>query len=200
MSDTATLPRCIGCDRPMRPNGAHLTDWPDTVSRGRRGRCGGACRDRYDLDTQWQAPALQPCGTPAAYGRHLRKRETPCDDCREARRVARAEARRANPQPAKPRELRPCGTSAAYDRHIRAGETPCEPCLEAAREASREARRRARKPRNVTGGGTYTTLLYPIRQDAARAAALKACQYVPEGDVADMLDTLGIGDMLRGAA
>lgn len=27
---------------------------------------------------------LQPCGTPAAYLRHLRKGETACDECREA--------------------------------------------------------------------------------------------------------------------
>jgi hypothetical protein len=29
-------------------------------------------------------PATQPCGTVAAYKRHLRHREPPCDPCREA--------------------------------------------------------------------------------------------------------------------
>lgn len=41
---------------------------------------------------------LQPCGTWAAYKRHLRKGEDPCDDCREAARVQQRErsaARRA---------------------------------------------------------------------------------------------------------
>ena len=41
---------------------------------------------------------LQPCGTWAAYKRHLRKGEEPCDDCREAARVQQRErsaARRA---------------------------------------------------------------------------------------------------------
>ena len=41
---------------------------------------------------------LQPCGTWAAYKRHLRKDEEPCDDCREAARVQQRErsaARRA---------------------------------------------------------------------------------------------------------
>lgn len=27
---------------------------------------------------------LRPCGTPAAYARHLNRGETPCDDCRAA--------------------------------------------------------------------------------------------------------------------
>lgn len=29
-------------------------------------------------------PATQPCGTVAAYKRHLRNGETPCEPCREA--------------------------------------------------------------------------------------------------------------------
>ena len=39
-------------------------------------------------------PVSQPCGTPAAYKRHLRHGETPCDDCRQAERVRAAGNRR----------------------------------------------------------------------------------------------------------
>jgi hypothetical protein len=31
---------------------------------------------------------LRPCGTPAAYKRHLRHREPPCDDCTAANRLS----------------------------------------------------------------------------------------------------------------
>jgi len=31
---------------------------------------------------------LKPCGTPAAYKRHLRHREPPCDDCTAANRLS----------------------------------------------------------------------------------------------------------------
>lgn len=34
---------------------------------------------------------LQPCGTPAAYRRHLRKKETPCEACRVAHAIAKVE-------------------------------------------------------------------------------------------------------------
>jgi len=33
------------------------------------------------------ARELQPCGTPAAYQRHVRRGEQPCDACREANRT-----------------------------------------------------------------------------------------------------------------
>lgn len=44
------------------------------------------------------ARQLQPCGTPAAYKRHLRNKETPCEPCKAAAREqknSRAEAARA---------------------------------------------------------------------------------------------------------
>lgn len=37
---------------------------------------------------------LQPCGTPAAYQRHLRRREDPCDACKAANRKRSSEAAR----------------------------------------------------------------------------------------------------------
>ena len=44
-------------------------------------------------------PATQPCGTPAAYARHLRHGETPCQPCRAAEMERQAKYRR----PKKPR-------------------------------------------------------------------------------------------------
>jgi hypothetical protein len=67
---------------------------------------------------------LKPCGTPAAYRRHLRHGQEPCDDCREAE-YAR---NRVGPRP-----LQPCGTAAGAYRHRRAGEPVCEPCHTAER-------------------------------------------------------------------
>jgi hypothetical protein len=39
-------------------------------------------------------PAVQPCGTYAAYKRHLRKGEAPCNLCKQAN-AARSKARRS---------------------------------------------------------------------------------------------------------
>ena len=85
---------------------------------------------------------LQPCGTRAAYKRHLRRGEEPCRECREAARRADRGRKRNRTQP---RELQPCGTRAAYQRHVRAGEAPCEACREANRTRWREEWRKRRK-------------------------------------------------------
>lgn len=76
---------------------------------------------------------LMPCGTQAAYQRHLRQGEEPCDACRAAN-TAYKRSRLFVP----PRPLMPCGTAAAYRRHLRYGEEPCEACREAARAYDRE--------------------------------------------------------------
>ncbi|MFC9085315.1 hypothetical protein [Nocardiopsis dassonvillei] len=83
---------------------------------------------------------LKPCGTFAAYLRHLRHREVPCETCREAVRVAAAEQRRRAGVPERG-PLRPCGTPAAYSRHYAHGEKPCETCREAHAKAYRQARK-----------------------------------------------------------
>ena len=77
----------------------------------------------------------KPCGTDAAYVRHLKHNETPCDDCK----AAHAEWARARREP-KPRVLKPCGTVAAYARHRKNGEEPCQPCKEAMRAKNRAFR------------------------------------------------------------
>jgi hypothetical protein len=92
---------------------------------------------------------LKPCGTVAAYRRHFRNGETPCEACRaaeNARQVARYRKRHPDAKP-RPDELQPCGTAAAYGRHVHAGEATCEPCRKAWREyckAQRDEKRRRR--------------------------------------------------------
>lgn len=71
---------------------------------------------------------LKPCGTDAAYRRHLNADEVPCDPCTEAHR-ARGKAYRP-----KPRELSPCGTYPAYSRHAKRGEPIDEACAQARRD------------------------------------------------------------------
>lgn len=68
---------------------------------------------------------LKPCGTRAAYARHLRNGEVPCEACKKANRVREAAIR------GEPRPLQPCGTVAAYRRHRYHREEPCEACRSA---------------------------------------------------------------------
>lgn len=99
---------------------------------------------------------LTPCGTLAAYTRHLRRGEEPCERCREAR---RAYQRRRYKR--RPRALAPCGTFAAYLRHIRSGETPCDPCREALNAKERQQRRDEapqRRERRLARRRRYETL------------------------------------------
>jgi DNA-binding transcriptional ArsR family regulator len=43
---------------------------------------------------------VKPCGTPAAYQRHIRHGETPCDECREAASAYRNRFPRRRPESA----------------------------------------------------------------------------------------------------
>lgn len=80
-------------------------------------------------------PPLQPCGTQAAYQRHTRKGERPCDPCRAAHTAYLGRWLSPDWQP---RELMPCGTEAAARRHWRRGEPLDEACRQASRVAQRE--------------------------------------------------------------
>lgn len=84
---------------------------------------------------------LAPCGTRAAYERHLRNHEPVCDPCR----LAHNAARRASKAKAK---AAPCGTRSAYQRHLRKNEPPCDACRQANTDTSRQ-RRQARSQRSV---------------------------------------------------
>ena len=103
-------------------------------------------QDRRDLFGQRIAryrprrTELRPCGTYAAYRRHLARGEKPCEECRQAHAL---QARDNRPIP----ELMPCGTDAAFQRHKRRGEKPCEACHEA-----NKAEKRAWRHNKVHGG------------------------------------------------
>lgn len=77
------------------------------------------------------ARELQPCGTYAAYRRHLRHRETPCTDCCAAYAKWRREHRPEREYTRGPYGVQGCGTNAGYHQHRRRGEQPCRPCTDA---------------------------------------------------------------------
>jgi hypothetical protein len=76
----------------------------------------------------------KPCGTTAAYWRHIRHGQPPCDECARAER----DYKRARYVP-RLRELQPCGTPAAARRHYRLGEPLDAACLRASRYSTGSA-------------------------------------------------------------
>ncbi len=77
-------------------------------------------------------PITAPCGTKAAYARHLRNGENP-QDCELCATVRNTKPKRMGRPPS-----RPCGTMAAWARHKRRGEQPCQACVAANREYTRQ--------------------------------------------------------------
>ncbi|MGW1546641.1 WhiB family transcriptional regulator [Streptomyces sp. NPDC002346] len=75
-----------------------------------------------------------PCGTNAAYDRHIRKGEVPDDACRAAHAKRRAALKAAQIEAAK------CGTRRGYQKHRRNGETACDACRKANADADRRLR------------------------------------------------------------
>ena len=82
--------------------------------------------DLFDLTAPRNNGQPEPCGTHAAYRRHLRKKEQPCQPCTTAANKYNAD-RRTKTQP----KRQPCGTYAAYQRHKRRDEKPCPACHQA---------------------------------------------------------------------
>jgi hypothetical protein len=84
---------------------------------------------------------LLPCGTVAAYRRHIRNGEEACEDCLTA----------INP-------ARMCGTNAGYQKHHRNNETPCEPCRLARNKymAQRRGTRFTGQRKGTPEHGTYS--------------------------------------------
>jgi hypothetical protein len=135
---------------------------------------------------------LRPCGTDAAYKRHFRLGEPPCDACRAAhaarcaadyaaRKRDRAPREPAPREPA-PREPAPCGTEAAARRHRRRGEPLDEACRRAARIKAQE--RRGRDPwafaqpdyREVRNGIPWKPYVYRgLGYDQLEPAQEEAC-------------------------
>lgn len=84
----------------------------------------------------------KPCGTLAAYARHLRHREVPCDDCTRANREAKRRRGTATPSLRKPIKH---GTPAGYRQHRYRGEQACDACLTAENDRRRAYQALSRK-------------------------------------------------------
>jgi hypothetical protein len=69
---------------------------------------------------------LKPCGTPAAYSRHVRRGEPIDAACRKAK-----SALYSNPRAELPADRPVCGTRTGYRWHVEHHEIPCEPCTQA---------------------------------------------------------------------
>jgi hypothetical protein len=122
------------------------------------------------------ARELKPCGTPAAYRRHLRRGETPCQECKRAEteyQQSRPAYRARHPVSRGP--LQPCGTYAGYERHRHRGERICEECREAntARAATRRADAVANGLPAGAAHGESGYFNYGCRCETCRAAGAK---------------------------
>lgn len=101
-----------------------------------RQRSGLATRRRADGSqaARTGGKPLSPCGTPAAYDRHVRNGERIDDACREAH--------NANNRAKRTRARGPveCGTRRGYQKHRRDGEEACDACRYANAAADRRLR------------------------------------------------------------
>ncbi|MEU4296439.1 hypothetical protein [Kitasatospora aureofaciens] len=79
--------------------------------------------------------ALAPHGTPAAYARHLRHGDEPCEPCRQAN----AEAKRGQNATPTPGRRKPIahGTLAGYQQHRYRKEPACADCRKASADYQR---------------------------------------------------------------
>lgn len=90
------------------------------------------------------AKELQPCGTSAAYRRHKKRNEEPCDLCKEAQKLKSRlhDEKRRDRIPNAPFDESKCGTTAGYSQHKRHSVPPCESCLQANRDYHNARNRR----------------------------------------------------------
>lgn len=88
------------------------------------------------------ANELNPCGTRAAYLRHLNHGELACDVCLAATAKYNRDRRAKNGYVRGPYGNNECGTYAGYQRHQRRGEVTCKACCAAAAKYRRELRQR----------------------------------------------------------
>jgi hypothetical protein len=109
---------------------------------------------------------LKPCGTHAAYCRHIQRGEQPCAPCKAAHAAYEAAVRAANPERHRRAVLAyqkrrktgevahvdPCGTPNAYHRHRRRRrrEEPCPACQAAWSEYCRLGHLRRKEAANAS--------------------------------------------------
>jgi hypothetical protein len=106
----------------------------DHARRHKREGIWGGMTENQRKGRRKHVPNLKPCGTVAAFQRHVRNREIPCEACREAKN--QDQLARAHWKP----KLVPCGTYGAWRRHIRHGESPCRACRDERNRLQRERR------------------------------------------------------------
>ncbi|MFC8282902.1 WhiB family transcriptional regulator [Streptomyces cyaneofuscatus] len=148
-SDKATtrdaITACLLCPVLLLCRQAALTEEQGLGKVSRHGIRGGLTpAQRHAADTSTRAAQgksgrqLAPCGTDAAYDRHRRNGEQPCDPCRRAHNERNVQVR------AETRHRRAasteCGTRGGYQKHRRNGETACAPCRQANADADRNLR------------------------------------------------------------
>lgn len=107
---------------------------------------GTSYEDRKKLKRGQEIPTVQPCGTVAAYQRHVRDGQTPCEPCRQAKNASLRKwwnDNRRKPLPELDWVVCDRGGSAAQAKaHRRRGQKPCAACLKA---EARETTARAQK-------------------------------------------------------
>lgn len=108
---------------------------------------------------------VQPCGTTAAYQRHLKSGEPACEACRAAR-AAYTRDRRAGMVPA--RVPPQCGTLSGHDAHRYRGEPSCRPCLDAYAAYVRDRRARLRRGRAERAAALEALLVQVWEETAGR--------------------------------
>ena len=88
-------------------------------------------------------PVSNPCGTYAAYERHRRAGETPCDACYEGlRRYSRERYAVRVGRPVRRWQRVQCGTNSGYIDHVTKRTEPCAKCRKAHRDYMRKYRRK----------------------------------------------------------
>jgi hypothetical protein len=115
---------------------------------------------------------VKPCGTYAAWRRHLRAGDPFCFACDEAQRAYYRDLKRAKAiqelrESERAERLQGCGTRGAYRRHVDNGETPCAPCDSANRTYQRERKREQRAAAKKNAARTTALELLPALELAA---------------------------------
>ena len=91
----------------------------------------------------------KPCGTRAAYYRHRRHGEVPCEAC--VRGNTAAKRKPAKPTPSRRKPIKH-GTPAGYKQHLYRGEIACDDCLTAERDRNRAYQATRRQAARRAGG------------------------------------------------
>ena len=100
---------------------------------------------------------LKPCGTNAAYARHLANGEEACDACKKAHSLYEGQRQTGTLRRFQPA---PCGTLAAARRHVRNREPVDQACLEA--EAAYMRQWRAERKRKAAFDAAFVAALAEV--------------------------------------